>query len=66
MYLQAKKTNSDIVICDWNEIYTNHTECMHINPPINNIDCVIAILSGQMHGYVWNKLIKDHYIKSTV
>jgi len=63
MYLQAKRTNSDIVICDWNEIYTDRTECMHINPPINNIDCVIAILSGQIQGYVWNKLIKKSLYK---
>jgi len=58
MYLQAKKTNSDIVICDWNEVYANHVEYIHNTSPINNIDCVIAILSGKIHGYVWNKLVK--------
>lgn len=70
MYQQAKNTNSDIVVCDWNEIYATHIKHTHVIPLTNNIDCVIAILSGQMHGGVWNKLIKkslykEHHITCT-
>lgn len=63
MYQQAIDTNSDIVVCDWNEIYATHVKHVHVTPFTNNIDCVIAILSGQMHGGVWNKLIKKSLYK---
>lgn len=58
MYQIAHKDNADIVVCDWNEVYFNRTKYIQTNPPQNNIDCVIALLSGQMHGSVVNKLIK--------
>ena len=58
MYNKAQQNNADIVICDWNEIYSKHTKHIHTNIPDNNINCVVSLLSGQMQGYVWNKLIK--------
>lgn len=59
MYQKAKKTNADIVICDWNEIYATTTKYVSVNPPDNYTDCVIALLSGKMHGSVWNKLVRS-------
>lgn len=63
LYLTAQKDNADIVICDWNEVYPTTTKYVPINPPTNNIDCVIALLSGKMHGSVCNKLIKNELYK---
>lgn len=34
MYQKAKKTNADIVICDWNEIYATTTKYVSVNPLI--------------------------------
>lgn len=67
LYLRAQKDNADIVICDWNEVYPATTKYVQVNPSTNNLDCVIALLSGKMHGSVWNKLIrKDLYEKHNI
>ena len=58
MYQKAQQTKSEIVICDWEEVYISKTLRQFINPPVNNIECVVALLSGKMHGSVVNKLIK--------
>ena len=67
LYLRAQKDNADIVICDWNEVYPATTKYVQVNPSTNNLDCVIALLSGKMHGSVCNKLIrKDLYEKHNI
>ena len=58
LYGKAVQENADITICDYNEVYYTRTKQIHVNPPCDNTDCVIALLSGQMHGGVWNKLVK--------
>lgn len=58
MYKVAKASDADIVICDFNEIYPQTTKLIHVNPLNNNLQCVEALLSGSMHGGLWNKLVK--------
>lgn len=64
MYKKAVETKADIVICDWNEIYANKLKHVQVNPPLHNKDCVVALFSGTMFGFVWNKLIKRELYKS--
>lgn len=67
MYQTAKQKNADIVICDWNEIYDTKIKRVFANPPYNNLDCVTAILSSEMHGSVCNKLIrKELYTQNNI
>lgn len=58
MYQKAQQTNADIVMCDWEEVYTTTKKRIFTNPPTDNINCVTALLSGKIHGSVVNKLIK--------
>lgn len=58
MYQKAQQTHADIVICDWEEVYAIKKKRIFTNPPTNNIECVVALLSGKIHGSVGNKLIK--------
>lgn len=64
LYNKAIETTADIVICDWNEIYLHKIKNIQVNPPLNNKDCVIALLSGTMHSSVCNKLIKKQLYKN--
>lgn len=58
MYTTAKEKDADIAICDWEEIYPSTVRSIHINPPTDNYNCVVALLSGKMHGSLVNKLVK--------
>lgn len=58
MYEQAIKLNTDIVICDYNEVYHNKKNPQKINPPAISKQCTMQILNGQMHGSLCNKLVK--------
>ena len=58
MYRKAQETKADIVICDWYKVYTNKMIVHHANQPQSPNECVMQILSGKMHGSLWNKLVK--------
>ena len=54
----AQKENADITICDFNYVFKDKIIHKHINPPLDNIKCMNAILIGSVHASVCNKLIK--------
>lgn len=58
MYKTAQSEKADIAICDWEEVYPTTTKRIYNNPPANNLDCIIALFTGKMHGSLCNKLIK--------
>ncbi|WP_272691866.1 glycosyltransferase family 2 protein [Providencia sp. PROV143] len=62
LYLEAKRYNSDIVICDY--YINNGSDQTYINQSTeeNNIQCIKNILSGKLHGASWNKLINRKLI----
>lgn len=62
LYLEAKRYNSDIVICDY--YINNGSDQTYINQSTeeNNIQCIKNILSGKLHGSSWNKLINRKLI----
>ncbi|MDQ5992055.1 glycosyltransferase family 2 protein [Providencia stuartii] len=62
LYLEAKRYNSDIVICDY--YINNGSNQTYINQSTeeNNIQCIKNILSGKLHGASWNKLINRKLI----
>lgn len=58
LYIQAVKTNADIVWCDYLESYKEHD--FYKKEPKYNETClaVKAMLSGTMKYNVWNKLVR--------
>lgn len=62
LYLEAKRYNSDIVICDY--YINNGSDQTYINQSTeeNNIQCIKNILSGKLHGSSCNKLIRRKLI----
>jgi glycosyltransferase involved in cell wall biosynthesis len=59
LYNEAKKNDQDIVWCDY---YVNYqTSQQYINTYIENktkTNIIKVLLSGKLHGGVWNKLVK--------
>ncbi len=59
MVYLAQRSDADITICDYKEIYgVKHNHYINVNPPLNGIKCLELILSGKMHSSICNKLIK--------
>ncbi|RJT25986.1 glycosyltransferase family 2 protein [Buttiauxella izardii] len=58
MHTKSIAENADVVICDYTEVYS--TRNIHVKQPIaiNGVDCVRKLLSGELHGSTWNKLVK--------
>lgn len=60
MYELAKKENSDLVICDYNEIYDDHKEIKKALPQYSENNIINYMLSNASP---WNKLIKTNILK---
>lgn len=58
MVALAKKESADITICDFLNIYPNHTKHLYVNPSLNPHILLQQILTGEVHSSVCNKLIK--------
>lgn len=54
----AENDDADITICDYNIVRGNTFKHVKINPPLNNIACMKAVLSGEIHASLCNKLIR--------
>lgn len=54
----AEKENADITICDFMYVYSAKYEHIHVNPPLNPLKCMEAVLVGTVHSSVCNKLIR--------
>lgn len=60
---EAKKTDADIVGCDF---FENKEEVHAIPRQFHGdtpLECIKAMLTGKMHGSVWNKLMRRSFIK---
>jgi glycosyltransferase involved in cell wall biosynthesis len=58
MYYQAKKENADIVIADYYVNYQKKEKKIPQPAPANGKDCIYALLTANLHGASWNKLVK--------
>ncbi|MCM1292305.1 MAG: glycosyltransferase [Bacteroides sp.] len=58
MYNFAIVNNSDVVICDFINEYQNRSEAFSYNLKTNVSSLTDSLMMGNMHGYLWNKLIK--------
>ncbi len=58
MVAKAKENNADVVICDFNMIQDGKESHLHVNPSLDHIACLKQVLTGEVHGAVWNKLIR--------
>lgn len=54
----AEKENSDIVFCDYNLVTNNIVKHIHVNPKLQPIECMKQLLKCEIHGSLWNKLIR--------
>lgn len=60
LYTQAKKENSDLVICDYYEVYDNKKQIIKAIKSFSNNDKINYMFSNPSP---WNKLIKREIIK---
>lgn len=59
LYQEAKRTNADITVCDYNVVWHNgEIKKVNVNLPKDNIVCLKKILLGEIHSSLGNKLIK--------
>ncbi|MEG1861831.1 MAG: glycosyltransferase [Bacteroidaceae bacterium] len=59
LYKKAKEEDADMVICDYKKIFKDREVYVHSKAKNNNIENIKAILSGEMHGSCWNKLVRN-------
>ncbi len=58
LYNSAINSNSDIIICNFN-IFIGKAKKLSIqNSMTNGLDCIKLLLDGELHGALWNKLIR--------
>ncbi len=58
LYTKAIEDNADVVVCDYRTVYL--TKSSHVKQSIgrDGVDCVKKLLTGELLGPTWNKLIK--------
>ena len=67
LYKQAKLNDSDIVICNWNNILNKDVQSTHIDFLYSNKDCIVTLLDGRSSGFLWYKFIKRNlYIDNKI
>jgi glycosyltransferase involved in cell wall biosynthesis len=67
MVALAEKEDADITICDMNKVYKGKTIHIHINPSLDNIECMKQVLVGKMHSSLCNKLIRRSlYVENNI
>lgn len=67
LVLEAEKSDSDIVICDYYHDYGETKVLSQVNPPLDCSKCQELLMSGQIHNAVWNKLIKrELYVDNNI
>lgn len=57
LHNKAIKENADIVICDYYVNYVKKQIYVRQVAPSQSIECMKALLRGELHGSTWNKLI---------
>lgn len=59
LYQEARTTNADITVCDYNIVgHNDEIKKVNVNLPKDNIICLKKILSGEVHSSLCNKLVK--------
>ncbi len=67
MVALAEKDNADITICDFMYVFRDHKKHRHVNPPLNPMKCLEAVLLNKVHSSVANKLIRrDLYLANDI
>lgn len=64
---KAIEDNADIVICDMDYVYENHSVSIHVDPPLNKIELISKLFTGEVHSSLCNKLIRRSlYVENNV
>lgn len=58
LYNEAVREDADIVGCDFEEVFYSYNKYNKQNFISNGKGCVYRLLSGELHGSTWNKLVK--------
>lgn len=58
LYRKAKLNDSDIIVCNWNNIFKKGIRAGNIDFLFSSKECIISLLNGNTPGFLWNKLIK--------
>ena len=67
MCSEAELKNADITVCDFNIIYPDRIWHQSLSIPLDHIEFMNKVLTGEIHSSVCNKLIRrDLYIKNKV
>lgn len=68
LYTKAKETVADIVICDFNDISNGKSNRINQKPQeltnISLLKSISGISKKNIHGALWNKLIKSHLYRN--
>lgn len=68
LYNKAIETNADMVYCDFYQDYKNGRSVyidQRLDEPIRSQSMIIGLLEGNIHGSLWNKLIRRTKIISS-
>lgn len=65
MLHQIEVGRDDIVYCDYFESYDNNEKLIRQNYGIDNIECIRAMLMGNMHGSTCNKIYRRTFLLDT-
>lgn len=64
---EAEQKNADITVCDFNIVYPNKICHQSVGIPLDHIEFMNKVLTGEIHSSVCNKLIRRSlYIKNNV
>lgn len=63
LYNEAQRNDCDIVVCDYNIVSTRKTRHLCQNIPASQSDFIKGLLNEEVHGAVWNKLVKASLYK---
>lgn len=59
LFQRITEESADIVICDYERVYSNRTiYCCQKPSTLNNKDILVDLLEGRLWGCCWNKMVK--------
>ncbi|ASO27815.1 glycosyl transferase [Vibrio anguillarum] len=64
MYSSAIDNNSDVVVCDFSLIFRKKKKISEQKSIDNGFDCIKQLLNGELHGSLWNKMIRRSLLEN--
>lgn len=63
LYREAKANNADMVCCGYYSENADQSIIIHQDLQVSKEDAVYSLLTGKIHGALWNRLINNSFIK---